>query len=141
MHTVSSWLIPILAMVTVGFFIYCMLTVVFGFSKNMFSSIRSLWDAMSLVKVITPIFRTVETVSRQVLSNGKELIIKSVSRKRVGTQTDYYRRKSKKELRQERELHKTQYENDRRFNERVDRVRRKKDKHSGTGGIKGSSSF
>lgn len=138
---VSDWLIPILAMVTVGFFVYCMLTVVFGFSKNIFSSIRSLWDAMNIVKVVKPVFNTVETVTRQILSNGKELIVRSVSRKKVGTETNYYRKKTKRELRQEQELYKTQQYYDDKANKRAERMRRREKKRNDTGGIKGSSSF
>lgn len=138
---VSDWLIPILAMVTVGFFVYCMLTVVFGFSKNIFSSIRSLWDAMNIVKVVKPVFNTVETVTRQILSNGKELIVRSVSRKKVGTETNYYRKKTKRELRQEQELYKTQQYYDDKANKRAERMRRREKKRNDTGGIKDSSSF
>lgn len=138
---VSDWLIPILAMVTVGFFVYCMLTVVFGFSKNIFSSIRSLWDAMNIVKVVKPVFNTVETVTRQILSNGKELIVRSVSRKKVGTETNYYRKKTKRELRQEQELYKTQQHYDDKANKRAERMRRREKKRNDTGGVKRSSNF
>lgn len=138
---VSDWLIPILAMVTVGFFVYCMLTVVFGFSKNIFSSIRSLWDAMNIVKVVKPVFNTVETVTRQILSNGKELIVRSVSRKKVGTETNYYRKKTKRELRQEQELYETQQHYDDKANKRAERMRRREKKRNDTGGVKRSSNF
>ena len=128
-------------MVTVGFFVYCMLTVVFGFSKNIFSSIRSLWDAMNIVKVVKPVFNTVETVTRQILSNGKELIVRSVSRKKVGTETNYYRKKTKRELRQEQELYETQQHYDDKANKRAERMRRREKKRNDTGGVKRSSNF
>lgn len=94
----GSFIVTLGAVGFFGFTIYCLISVALSDSKSLKDKIQ----LRNIVRVVTPISNTISHVVTKSLDGGKTIISTTVQKTIHGTKKDYFVKKSKKELNEEK---------------------------------------